>query len=187
MFFGILNEFIWRLLNYLYLQKIALTGIEQNQLNMNRLLPTLFFVLMLSPCYAQGKSQAFFMIGDYANPKWEKIEFSFTNKAREITYSYRQNESGVKLKPFGVKYIDGQRGLMVKFPTGNKIYVILQDRKKQRILMKSEDGQYNKAFALGYEGPVNGVGTYCAVCANEPAEAFGIIDSFLAMVSKPKS
>ncbi len=154
---------------------------------MNRLLQTLFFVLMLSPCFSQVKSHAFFMIGDYANPKWEKIEFNFTNKAKEITYSYHQNESGVQLKPLGIKYIDGQKGLMVKFPTGNKIYVILQDQKKQRIIMKSEDGQYNKAFALGYEGPVNGVGTYCDVCANEPAEAFAIVNLFLSMVSKSKS
>lgn len=128
--------------------------------------------------YSQEKTHAFFMIGDYASPRWEKIEFDLTRQGGEITYSYRKNERGHKLQTLGLRSSGNQKGLMVKIPETNKTYVIIRDKKNQRIIMMSDDGTYRKTFPLGYEGPVNGVGTYCASCANEPEDAFKLVDSF---------
>ena len=145
---------------------------------MKKTIIVLFLAFVTNICLAQNKSHAFFMIGNYTYPEWEKLEFDFTDEGREITYSYRKNESGHKLMVLGTKYVRNQKVLMVRIPKYNKIYLIFRDRKNSRILMTSEDNTYKKYFSLGYEGPVDGRGTYCDSCANEPDEAFYILDSF---------
>jgi hypothetical protein len=137
---------------------------------------TLLFACTLS--FGQTKTYAFFMIGNYNYPEWEKLEFTLNNKEKEIRYSYRKNEAGYKLSQMGTKYVNNQKALIIKIPKFNKIYLITIDKKNNRIQMVSEDGTYNKYFPLGYEGPVDGKGTYCDTCANEPQEAFGIVNSF---------
>ncbi|GAB3957336.1 hypothetical protein GCM10028805_49770 [Spirosoma harenae] len=145
---------------------------------MKKIIWTVFCVLLTSQLYAQAKTHAFFMIGNYAYPDWEKLSFDFTRDGREITYSYRKNEQGHKLESLGTKFVNNQKALIVKIPSLNKIYLILRDKKKESLVMMSEDGKYKKKFPLGYEGPVDGRGTFCATCANEPQEAFAIVDSF---------
>ena len=117
------------------------------------------------------------MLGNYSYPKWEKIEFD-TDNGNIIRYSFEKKPNGIILDLLGTKYVANRKVLMVKIPGLSKIYYIIQDKKNKRILMKSSDGTYNKGFPLGYEGPVNGIGTYCGSCANEPKEAFEIVDSF---------
>ena len=145
---------------------------------MKKLIWLLSWILLASQSYAQVKTHAFFMIGNYAYPDWEKIAFDLTNQGREITYSYRKNEQGHKLDLLGTKFVNNQKALIVKIPSLNKTYLILRDKKKESLVMMSEDGKYKKKFPLGYEGPVDGRGTFCATCANEPPEAFAIVDSF---------
>ena len=130
-------------------------------------------------CQEVKKTHAFFMIGNYNYPKWEKIEFDLTANGKEITYSYARKSEGIKLNIFGPKKIESSKVLMVKIPVLSKVYYITPDKKNKRIIMKSADGKYNKKFLLGYEGPVNGVGTFCETCANEPDDAFKIVDSFI--------
>ena len=139
---------------------------------------TLLFLLIVGRGYSQDKTHAFFMIGDYDSPQWEKIEFDLTGQGKEITYSYRTNERGHKLQLLGMKYAGTRKELTVKITGTTKIYVLLSDPKNRRITMLSKDGTYKKTFALGYEGPVNGVGTYCDHCANEPEDAFKLVDVF---------
>ena len=136
------------------------------------------FISATNLCLAQNKTYAFFMIGNYNYPEWEKLEFQFTDEGRNITYSYRKNEKGYKLSILGTKYIGNKKCLIVQIPKFNQRYLIFRDRKNSRILMTSEDNTYKKYFPLGYEGPIDGRGTYCDICANEPDEAFEIVDSF---------
>ncbi|ADB40002.1 hypothetical protein [Spirosoma linguale] len=145
---------------------------------MKKAFTLLLFMFLWKFSYSQGKTYAFFMIGNYAYPNWEKIEFNFTGDGRHITYSYRKNERGHKLEVIGNKYVGNQKALMVRIRSFNKIYLIFRDRRKESLLMVSEDGTYKKRFPLGYEGPVDGRGTYCDICANEPDEAFEIVNSF---------
>jgi hypothetical protein len=145
---------------------------------MEKAIIILFLTFFTNICHSQNKSYVFFMIGNYAYPEWEKLEFEFTDEGREITYSYRKNENGHKLLVLGTKYVRNQKALMIRIPKYNKIFLIFRDRKNSRILMTSEDNTYKKYFPLGYEGPVDGRGTYCDRCANEADEAFDILNSF---------
>ncbi|MEZ0611651.1 hypothetical protein ACAW74_24285 [Fibrella sp. WM1] len=145
---------------------------------MKTLLSLTLVLLMASHSYAQPKTSAFFMIGNYASPNWEKLAFDLSNGAKTITYSYAANERGHTLQTLGTRLVKGQKGLLVKIPGTAKTYVIVQDRPGKRLQMMSEDGTYRKAFPLGYEGPIDGRGTYCATCANEPADAFGLVNAF---------
>lgn len=139
---------------------------------------TLLFMLLTEVCYGQQKTSAFFMAGNYATPDWEKLTFNTTKSGKGITYSYQKNEEGHKLDVLGTKAVGNQKALMVKIQNTSKVYLILRDRKKETVSMVSEDGTYKKTFPLGYEGPIDGRGTYCATCANEPEDAFRLVNSF---------
>jgi hypothetical protein len=143
-----------------------------------------FILSLLTIFCSQGFSQkevkttAFFMVGDYSNPEWEKLVFKVVGSDFSINYSYKKNEKGHLLEIMSLMDIEKQTALVVKIPKFNKIYYILRDKKNAKITMMSQDKSYRKTFSLGYEGPINGVGTYCASCANEPAEAFKIVNFF---------
>ena len=139
---------------------------------------TLLFCFTSLITFSQAKTSAFYMIGNYNYSEWERIEFNLTDEGRTILYSYKKNEAGYKLESLGIKYIGKQKALMVKIPTLNKTYTILQEKEGRSLLMISEDGKYKKRFPLGYEGPIDGRGMACDTCANEPEEAFELISSF---------
>jgi hypothetical protein len=157
---------------------LAATAKKLNKFTMKKSFFLSLFIIATNLSFAQNKTHAFFMIGNYSYPEWEKLEFEFTDEGRIIRYSYRKNERGHKLLVLGTKYIGNQKALMVKIPKFNKIYLVLRDKKNSRVLMTSEDNTYRKYFPLGYEGSVDGRGTYCDICANEPDEAFDIVDTF---------
>jgi hypothetical protein len=140
------------------------------------------FLLVSRPTLAQDKTHAFFMAGDYASPNWEKLIFDNTKSGQKLTYAYKQRETGIQLKPIGKKRVAGQTVVLVRMAGISQPYLIRRDRAGQKLIMVSQDGQYKKTFTLGYEGPVNGIGTYCASCANEPADAFKLVDAYFASV-----
>lgn len=138
--------------------------------------------LVTRPTLAQEKTHAFFMVGDYTSPNWEKLSFDKTKAGQILTYAYKQRENGVRLQPVGTKSVNGQRVLLVRLPGLSQPYEIRRDRAGERLIMTSQDGRYQKTFKLGYEGPVNGVGTFCATCANEPVDAFRLVDAYFSSV-----
>jgi hypothetical protein len=131
---------------------------------------------------ALEKTSAFFMVGNYASPDWEKLAFSKTKAGPILTYSYKQREDGDRLQPVGSRSEAGQRVLLVMMPGTSQPYTIRRDKAGERLLVTSQDGHYRKLFKLGYEGPVNGVGTYCATCANEPADALRLVNAYFSAV-----
>jgi hypothetical protein len=138
-----------------------------------------FFAFCATAVNAQQKTHAFFMLGNYAYSEWEKLEFDLNDHGGEITYSYAKKPDGIKLKNLGIKYVGQYKVLMVQIPGFAKTYYINPDPKNERIQFESSDRKYNKWLPLGYEGPVNGIGTYCEQCANEPKDAFEIVNSFM--------
>ena len=146
------------------------------------LLLTPGFLLIGRPALAQDKTHAFFMVGDYASPNWEKLTLDNTKSGQQMTYAYKQHETGIRLEPIGKKRLDGQTVVLVRMAGVGQIYQIRRDRAGQTLIMTSQDGRYRKTFTLGYEGPVNGVGTYCESCANEPAEALKLVDAYFSSV-----
>ena len=148
-------------------------------MNLKKLFLLTILVCCISALKAQQKTHAFFMLGNYSYSKWEKLEFDLNDGVGEITYSYAKKPDGVKLKILGTKYIGDIKVLMVQIPGFAKTFYINPDPKKSRVQFESSDRKYNKWFPLGYEGPVNGIGTFCEQCANEPNEAFEIVDFFM--------
>lgn len=148
-------------------------------MEINKIFIIVFFSFCTIALNAQQKTHAFFMIGNYAYPEWEKLEFDLNDNGGEITYSYAKKPDGIKLKILGIKYIGKYKVLMVQIPGFPKTYYINPDPKNERIQFESSDKKFNKWLPLGYEGPVNGIGTYCELCANEPEDAFEIVKSFI--------
>ena len=146
---------------------------------MKKLFCLAFFALSILTLSAQDKTYAFFMLGNYAYAEWEKLEFELNANGGDITYSYAKKPNGIKLKNLGIKYVGQYKVLMVQIPGSAKIYYLNPDPNNKRLQFKSSDNKYNKWLPLGYEGPVNGIGTYCERCANEPEDAFEIVNSFL--------
>lgn len=146
------------------------------------LLLTPGLLLIGRPTLAQDKTHAFFMVGDYASPNWEKLMLDNTESGQRLMYAYKQHETGIRLEPIGKKRVNGQTVVLVRMAGVGQPYLIRRDRVGHKLIMTSQDGGYRKTFTLGYEGPVNGVGTYCGSCANEPAEALKLVDAYFSSV-----
>jgi len=74
--------------------------------------------------------------------------------------------------------VDNPPAFKVKFSNGFTLTIIPQ--KDLSLIIKDHKGKYKKHFKWMYEGPVNGVGTYCSVCAEDEKEAMQILfDDYL--------
>ncbi len=105
-------------------------------------------------------------------------EFSFwanNGKRTTISYTYGKDRKETTLQFAGQSRLDKKAGFTVQFPNqytlqiipvGNKIEVM--DRQKK----------YRKTFHWQYEGPVNGIGTFCTVCAEDEKEAMRLLQTY---------
>ena len=114
--------------------------------------------------------------------------FSFypktANQAAKIEYSYgKYAEQYIPLSYLGETKVNGQPAFKVKFPNGYRLTIIPQ--KDLSLIIKDKQGKYNKHFKWMYEGPVNGVGTYCSSCAQDEKEAMQIlVNDFLGIKAR---
>jgi hypothetical protein len=145
---------------------------------MKMLLSMLLLLITLGQGFAQPKTYASFMAGTRTAPNWEKLEFDVATRSREIRYSFKGNEVGYRLKTLGTKRVGANIALIIRIPNLDRVYLVIRDKKQNRLLMVSEDNTYSTYFMLGYDGPANGIGAACERCAREPDDAFKIVDSF---------
>jgi hypothetical protein len=83
----------------------------------------------------------------------------------------------------GVDTFKGQPCFKIEFSNGKQLYVIPTGASLRIV---DEDGKYNKLFRWEYEGPRNGIGTFCSVCAEDEKEAMRLVRRFLVS-EEPKS
>ncbi len=114
-----------------------------------------------------------YSVGKYGNNNYEHFSF-WTNEGErsEITYSYGKNDERIELEYLGSKTIQGRKGFEVKFPNGLILFVIPTGNNVRII---NPRGKYNKIFKWEYEGPVNGIGTFCSACAEGETDAMVIL------------
>ena len=124
---------------------------------------------------AYGQKAANYSFGKLGTPEYE--HFSFWEKGGKdgITYSFGKNDNEVKLRYLGKDYGEGKHCFKVQFPN-NFILYIIPDKFNLRI--QDPTKHYRKMFSWEYEGPVNGIGTFCDVCAEDEKEALKIIEKF---------
>ncbi len=105
--------------------------------------------------------------------------FSFwvrKNKPDEISYSYVESgrERETKLTYLGKCVLKGEACFKVQFPNALILYIV---PKGYSLKVVDDKGRYTKNFQWEYEGPVNGIGTFCSVCAEDEKAAMKIINT----------
>ncbi|MBX7226210.1 MAG: hypothetical protein K1X55_09265 [Chitinophagales bacterium] len=141
-----------------------------------RLALILFLFIHLQKSFSQEKTHSFFEYRPEKANRWEIL--SFDSEQHIITYSYAKHPEGYVLRIIGSKNVNGKAALIVAIPKIEKEYFLYLNNTYEQLTFECADGSYKKTFTLGYEGPVNGIGTYCEQCANEPTEAYELFLTF---------
>lgn len=111
--------------------------------------------------------------GKPGTDKYEHFEFWTSNgKPTVVKYLYGKRPSEVKLVFLGKDKLNGYTCFKVRFPDGYVLYIAPKGRHLQ---ITDAKGKYNKTFSWEYEGPVNGIGMYCDICAEDDEDAMNLI------------
>jgi len=100
--------------------------------------------------------------------------FSFwTHDGRrsDAAYAAGKNREDAQLRYLGPRQLAGQPGFRVRFLDGRTLHLVPSGT----TLRVSAPGAAPKVFTWEYEGPVNGVGTTCSVCAQDAEAAVRLL------------
>ena len=115
-----------------------------------------------------------YSVGKPGTDKYEHLDFWTNNgKRTQINYSYGKDQKEVKMQYSGVDLINDDTCFKIRFTNNYTLFVI---QKGLQLRVIDSAGKYDKTFSWEYEGPVNGVGTYCDVCAENDEEAMKLIE-----------
>jgi hypothetical protein len=138
----------------------------------------LLILFFLIPAAAFGQDRvANYETGKLGTKSYERFSFWVKDgMPSEVTYGFGRDWYDKEIKPTyaGPVAIKGARGFKLQFPNGQLFYVIPQGRV---LRITDSSGKYTKIFRWSYEGPVNGRGTYCDPCTQDPKEAIELIRS----------
>ena len=133
---------------------------------------TVITLLIGTALMAQMKV-AGYSFGKPGTDKYEHLEFWTKDGQRtEVNYAYGKDRKEVKLQYLGKDQVNGYTCFKVKFTNNYILYVI---PKGLQLQVSDAICKYNKTFSWEYEGPVNGIGTFCNVCAEDDEDAMKLI------------
>jgi hypothetical protein len=137
----------------------------------------LFHVLFLLAGSADAQTQvANFSTGKVGTKSYENFSFGVEDGVRgNITYTYGRNRHEIKLNYAGRDTLNGIAVFKVEFPN-NEVFYVIPQRTYLKIVNKK--GTYNKVFRWSYEGPVNGIGTFCEPCTQDGKESVALIRKY---------
>lgn len=148
---------------------------------MKSLLTIFFFTLALArsnhalPAHDEGRV-ANYSYGKGGTKDYEAFSFWIKDRQRgDIVYSYGKDSKEVILTYERAVTVDGVHGFEVRFPNGLKLSVLPRG---QSLHIVDAKGNYNKVFRWKYEGPVNGIGTFCNECAEDAKEAMEVLNEY---------
>ncbi len=150
-----------------------------NKKMMKKLLFSLFATaLFITQSFGQtGGKVANFSYSNNESPDFESYSFWVRGNHRsDIDYSYKSKTGQIKqlkLTHSGVANWKGQKAFKVKYPNGLQLYIIPAGEEALKII--HPDGSYSKIFKWLYEGPVNGIGTWCEPCTQNGKEAVKLV------------
>jgi hypothetical protein len=90
----------------------------------------------------------------------------------DAAYASGKNREDAQLRYIGPSKITGQPGFKVRFLNGRTLYLVPSGT---TLHVAATPGTAPKIFVWEYEGPVNGVGTQCSVCAEDAQSAMRLI------------
>jgi hypothetical protein len=131
-----------------------------------------------SSAFAQMRV-ANFSTGKAGTKSYEHLSFYVNDGARgDITYAY--GKAGRSGEEITLKYLDkdklnGAAAFKIALPNNMVLYVIPQ---KTYLKIVDGKGKYNKIFRWEYEGPVNGIGTWCSSCTQNGKESVALIRKY---------
>jgi hypothetical protein len=130
-----------------------------------------FGLLAHRPAQAQNQV-ANYGFGKPGTASYEHFSF-WTNNGRrsDVHYAYGKDRTDVPLRYVGRARLAGGLGFRVRFPDG-RLLSLVPSGTTLRVTAKAAPP---KTFAWEYEGPVNGVGTYCSVCVADATAAIRLL------------
>ncbi len=133
------------------------------------------FLLFAFLAGAQSKV-ANYSVGEDGTKEYEHFSFWVKDKHRaRVTYSYDVDRKETTITYLGKTTYKNEPAFTVQFANHYILYII---PKGSQLQVFDSSGKYNKIFNWEYEGPVNGVGTFCDVCAEDEKEAAKLLRSF---------
>jgi hypothetical protein len=132
-------------------------------------------VTLVCICSNAQLKVANYSFGKFGTDKYEHFEFWIKDGKRiDVEYRYGKDNKNLKLKYLGKYRVISDSCFKLQFSNNYILYVI-----PKGLTLKVIDAaaKYNNIFAWEYEGPVNGIGTYCDVCAEGEEEAMKLIQS----------
>jgi hypothetical protein len=130
--------------------------------------------LAARPAHAQNQV-ANYGFGQPGTAAYEHFSFWTKDGVRtDIHYAYGRDRQDIPLRYAG--RLKGQAGFRARFPNGRTLHVVPSGT-TLRVTTKTAAP---KIFTWEYEGPVNGVGTVCSVCAPDAPAAMRLIQKHYA-------
>jgi hypothetical protein len=130
-------------------------------------------ILFASANLFAQKKVANYSFGTPGTNSYEHFDFwTEDGKRTGINYVYGAERKEVKLIYLGKDRMEGIACFKVEFPNNYVLYII---PKGLQLKVTDAGNSYNRVFSWEYEGPVNGIGTYCDVCAEDDEEAMQLI------------
>jgi len=134
----------------------------------------LWCLLATQTSYAQLKV-AQYSFGEYGTVAYEHFAFCTNNGERsKIYYSYGKTPHEIELHFSGRDTMNGKPFFKVRFSNGHELYVI---PKGLQVRITDLTGRYDKTLSWEYEGPIDGRGTHCDVCAADDSDAMEVLQS----------
>ncbi|RZL14454.1 MAG: hypothetical protein EOO62_05395 [Hymenobacter sp.] len=123
---------------------------------------------------AQAQNQvANYSYGQPGTAGYEHFSF-WTNNGRrsDAAYAAGKKREDAQLRYLGPSKVNGQPGFRVQFLNGRTLYLVPSGT---TLRVATTPGGAPKTFTWEYEGPVDGVGTFCSVCAEDAQAAMRLL------------
>lgn len=131
-------------------------------------------ILISANVFAQKVAN--YAFGKYGTPQYEYFSFwTQAGKPTEVTYRHGKDYEEITAKYLGAGTYQGKKCFKVQLP-GNPVLYVIPLGLKLNVANPAKSS--NKVFIWEYEGPVNGMGTFCSECAEDEKEAIGLLNKY---------
>ncbi|MDO7849699.1 hypothetical protein Q5H92_25275 [Hymenobacter sp. M29] len=143
---------------------------------MKSLLCLLAVALLASPAALAQSKVAVYSFGEPGTAAYEHLSFWVKDgKRAEIYYNYGKERTETKGTYLARTGSANGASFAVKL-SPNRTFTIIPSG--TRLKVSDSSSSKPKTFAWEYEGPVNGIGTFCRECAENPTEAMKLVRAY---------
>jgi len=136
----------------------------------------IFIAIVSGPSYnAYAQKVANYYTGTPGTANYQQYSFWVkANKPAEAMYTYGAERKQISITYAGKTNYNGQSGFKVNLPKG--VFYIIPAGADIKVVNATT--KKTELFKWEYEGPVNGIGTYCDVCAQDEKEAVALLKKY---------